>query len=68
MQIECFKDILEKDYKMMANIVLPVTLKGLKQLKLKALAKYLRYYVDHRLKQFVSKINPKITEVKINKN
>ena len=55
-----FKELLEADYKMVAEVVLPATLKEIAGLKQNYLEKYLRTYIDRRLQQYTGQ---KIVEV-----
>lgn len=59
MQLKIYREAIEHDYEMMSNIVLPVSLKKINEQKQKYMTKYLRYYVDHRLKQFSEKFKCK---------
>lgn len=53
-QIQFYQETVDKDFERIARTVLPVTAKEVQQLKQSYLAKYLRYYVQHRLNQYMS--------------
>lgn len=57
--IKDYKDIVTEDFEMMTNIVLPLTSKKMKEVMQNRMASYLRYYVEHRLKQFITKFTVK---------
>lgn len=54
MEIKYCKQMLDEDYAAMAQIVLPSTLKRIAQLKQSYMEKYLRYYLQRRLSQYIS--------------
>eukprot|EP00826_Nyctotherus_ovalis_P023427 TRINITY_DN1799_c0_g1_i16.p1 TRINITY_DN1799_c0_g1~~TRINITY_DN1799_c0_g1_i16.p1 ORF type:complete len:349 (-),score=126.77 TRINITY_DN1799_c0_g1_i16:112-1158(-) len=53
-EIKYCKQILDEDYEAMGQIVLPSTLKKIGQLKQSYMEKYLRYYLQRRLSQYVN--------------
>ena len=52
-EIKCCNEVFENDYLMMSRIVLPLTLKDIFKLRQSHTEKYLRYYVGHRLEQYM---------------
>jgi len=55
MEIKSCKEVIEKDYKMLEQLLLPITLKEIKKIKRTYMQKYLRYYVEHRLNQYIKR-------------
>lgn len=58
MQIHCYKEVIEQDFEYISKIILPVTTKELYNLMQNSTLKYLRYYIEHRFRQF--KPNPEV--------
>lgn len=56
MDIYSFKQIIQLDFKWCNNTFLPLTSKEIYQVMQKYLAKYLRFYIQHRFKQFEENI------------
>lgn len=53
MELRYYKEVLEEDYRMMGQVVLPSTLKKIEKLKQIYVEKYLRYYVKSRLTKYL---------------
>jgi hypothetical protein len=53
-EIKYCKQILDEDYEVMSQIVLPSTLKRISQLKQSYMEKYLRYYIQRRLTKYLT--------------
>ena len=55
LQIEVYKETIDKDFEMMSRTVLPITLKEMSQLRQSYMEKYLRHYIKRRFDQFIKK-------------
>lgn len=52
-----FKEMLELDYKLLEKMLIPCSIKEMQKIQQNYAEKYLRYYIDKRLHQFLEK-NP----------
>lgn len=52
MEIRYYKEVLEEDYRVLSQTLLPLTLKKVAQLKQTYMEKYLRHYVKSRLAKY----------------
>ena len=53
MELRYYKEVLEEDYRVMEQIMLPSTMKKITELKQEYIEKYLRHYVKNRLTKYL---------------
>jgi len=53
MELRYYKEVLEEDYRVMEQIMLPSTMKKITELKQEYIEKYLRHYVKSRLTKYL---------------